>query len=204
MTKYIGHHQQSESTVTALALPAAAAPRSRVSAGRKTSGINLRKLAVAAVVVAALAVGIGGTLAFLHAGTDPVSNTFEAASTPDMVITETFNETLKSNVGVTVEGDVPVYVRAAVVITLQDDAGNTVPKVPVAGTDYSISYGSNWTLGSDGYFYYNDIITDGTTSNLINWASSTNTQYHLTIDILAQFVQAAGNTASAAWGLSSN
>ena len=107
-----------------------------------------------------IGVTIGGTLAFIVADDGPVKNTF----TPSKVTTEVYEElsdSTKSNVKIKNTGDTTAYIRAAVVITWQDEAGNILGEKPVAGADYAIEYtdtdeqgADHWIKGADGFYYW--------------------------------------------------
>lgn len=69
-----------------------------------------------------------------------------------------------------------------------------ISKQPVLGTDYTIALGtSGWTIGTDGYYYYDPAVPSGsTTANLINSLVSLKAPqgYTLAVDILADAIQA--------------
>ena len=161
-----------------------------------------RSAAFLIAVVLLVTLAVGGTFAILKLQTPAVSNTFTSAGAATPSIVETFTEggTVKSDVKVALNGDGSgtYNVRAVILYSFQDEEGNTVAKVPVAGDDYSVSIGSGWTLGSDGFYYYNStLVPGGSTSNLINSCTTLNSEYKLVVDILAQTVQTGG--ASAEW-----
>lgn len=95
-----------------------------------------RALGIVAVALAAV-LTVGGTVAFLVASTGPVTNTFTPANV-STEIEEGFNGTTKSDVRVENKSDIPVYVRAKVVINWVDADGNVVTSVPV-GYSYTIT-----------------------------------------------------------------
>lgn len=137
----------------------------------------------------------GGTLAYLVANTDAVTNTFTPANT-GIEIPEEFDGQVKNNVKVKNTGDIDVYVRAMIVVTWQKN-GEVYATAPVAGTDYTISIGSNtgWTKGADGYYYYTSALKPNvSTGNLIDTcqpvAGKAPEGYTLVVDVLAQAIQA--------------
>ena len=134
------------------------------------------------------------TIAFITLKTDPVINTFAPATVSNPEIPETFDYVEKKDVKVTVTGDegVDCYVRAMIVITLQDDDQNTIAKTPVEGTDYTIDLGSDWQYIAPYYYYKGVVPTGQDTTNLINSCTSLNSDYHLVVDILSQTIQADG------------
>ena len=128
-------------------------------------------LPVVAALALATAVTVGGTLAWLSAHTNSVTNTFTMGNV-DPEVEESFSpdHTTKSNIKVTNNGSVEAYVRVALVFTWRDGenvtpgqyengnqpAGDIVAGTPVEGTDYNFvpENTSDWIKGSDGYYYY--------------------------------------------------
>ena len=98
-----------------------------------------KAIALLVSVLLIVTVAVGGTVAFLVAGTDPLQNLF----TPSKVTTEV-GETLEGSEKRTVfiknTGDTAAWIRAAVVVTWQDEVGNVYGQTPVAGTDYTIRW----------------------------------------------------------------
>ena len=170
----------------------------------RNNSVKKRSLMTLIALILLVAVAVGGTLAYLTANTSEVTNTFTAAGAPTPEIIEDFDGDVKKDVKVTLDNDGTgaYYVRAAIVFSFQDDNGNTVAKVPVSGTDYTISMGSDWTPGDDGYYYYNGTVTPGNpTTNLIDECVTLSTEYKLVVDIVAQTIQAVPSDAAAnEWG----
>lgn len=155
-----------------------------------------------------LGVAVGGTVAFLSTRTDRKVNTF----TPSEVtceVTETFNDNVKSNVAVQNTGDTTAFIRAAINVTWMknEEAGTeynaadqTVSaKVPLKGTDYSITLAENtkWIQGADGYYYYQlPVKPQDSTKVLIEECkllkdASVPDGYHLSVEIVASAIQSA-------------
>lgn len=156
--------------------------------------------------------GTTGILAYLKSSTEAVTNSFTSASSVDPTIKETVINNVKSNVTINV-GDTrydrsegsqdpgySVYVRAAVVVTWQDEAGNVYVTPPVVGTDYTITYNtSNWEKGTDGYWYYDKAVpSQNSTTELITECEPLKAApvdgYTLNVKIIAQTIQSAGTT----------
>lgn len=119
-----------------------------------------RKAPVALVaILVLLCCAVAGTLAYLVTSTGPVTNTFTPASVTTEV-EEEFNGQTKSNVKIQNTGDIPAYIRVAVIVNWADDKGN-VSGTPVKDSDYvmdlNIDTGTTtnapWFKGSDGYYY---------------------------------------------------
>ena len=151
-------------------------------------------------LVMLMALTVGGTLALLIADTEPVVNTFTPGST-DIKVEETFDQTTKSNVKVTNNGDVPVYIRVAIIPTWEDSDGDPVG-VAASLSDLDIDWGAeddteaapgnNWVKGADGFWYYTEqVAADASTEQLIESATvQTANAYHMNLQILAQSIQA--------------
>ena len=101
----------------------------------------------------------------------------------------------KEDVYVENMSDIPVLVRAKIVVNWIDPSrNNAVVATPVpAADDYEISLGSKWTP-INGYYYYNEIVpVDGETANLINSIKPvTGSPYKLQVEIIAEAIQATG------------
>lgn len=88
---------------------------------------------------------LGVTLAYVIDKTDPITNTFP---TPNIGVDIT-GDVIKNT------GDIPVYVRAAVVANWVMEDGSILATSPVEGTDYKINFNTtDWVQGSDGFWYY--------------------------------------------------
>lgn len=155
--------------------------------------------------VALLILGVvGGSLAYLFTSTEDVVNTFTPADvTP--TINEDFDGDVKSNVTVTNSGNTDAYIRAAVVITWVDEAGNVVANAE--GHTYECNYNltaDGWFVGEDGFYYYSKpVAAKNSTGVLINSARVTaGTEYQLNIEIMAQTIQAVpASVVENAWGV---
>lgn len=167
-----------------------------------------KRILLLALVVAILACGVGGTIAYLITNTGSVVNTFQPAYVTSQV-NEDFNNggTTKSNVTITNTGNVSAYIRAAIVITWKDAYGKTMPAQPVAGKDYTLDLNTGtetgqWTKAGD-YYYYNSVVAaKGTTNNLINSCSPIYTNYtdgrKLCVEVIGSAIQSEGMGVSGA------
>lgn len=143
---------------------------------------------------------VGGTVAYLVTHTDPVVNTF----TPGEVscqVNEEFNEdnTVKTKAVVKNTGNVPAYIRVAVVANTIDEQGNitgmkTLPDNRLNETD--------WTK-SGGFYYYKGVVQPGdVTANLLN--ADINLE-GIQVTILASAIQSMPDDAvNEAWKMSYN
>lgn len=163
-----------------------------------------RRLILAAALIVLLAAFVGGaTAAVLHSSSDSLLNSFSLASPPLIQLEESFNGSEKRNVYADLsETGYSCFVRGAVLVFWQDEAGNVYGEAPVAGRDYSISYGSGWTA-HNGFWYYGEAVS-GKTENLVDSCVQSGAApegYSLHVKIIFQAVQA--NPVSAAqelWG----
>lgn len=163
----------------------------------KRSGILL------AAVIVLLAGAVGGTWAFLVAQSEPVQNNFTYAHV-SCTINEEFDGTTKSNVKIQNTGDIPAYIRARIVVTWKDASGN-VSAVPVKDSDYTMTMGTGWTKGTDGYWYCNTAVdAGGETPVLITKCEKKGNapkDYNLSVEILADAIQSEPASAvTEAWG----
>ncbi len=173
------------------------------------------KIAVLAVALSLLSVLSAVTVAFLL-DRDEAVNTF----TPAFVaceVQETFENNIKTDVTVKNTGNASAYIRAIVVAnwvgdTGTENAGKVYYQEPSAGTDYSINYGADWHLHTDGYYYYaQPVDVAGSTGNLIDSCAALLPApvagYHLEVEVAAEAVQSEGTDDSGtkavllAWGV---
>lgn len=165
-------------------------------APRKNRRLRWNRQFVLLVSIIALLAGIvGSSLAYLLTQTDPVQNTFQPSKVT-CEIKETFNGSEKKNVQVKNTGDTDAYIRAALVFTWVDSQGNIAP-VAVGSGDYTLHLGSDWELGSDGYYYYNKSVAPSAfTTNLIESCAPVTgkapTGYTLCVDVIADAIQSKG------------
>lgn len=178
----------------------------------KRKSASARKSTALLVSAIVLAVGIVvGTIAWLVASTKPVTNTFTPGKV-DITVTEEFDGETKKNVTVKNEGNVPAYIRAKIVVTWQDKAGNVYGQALVEDTDYILTLGGSWKEGDDGYYYYTSSVAGGAeTGVLIEKCEPVKGKapkdYNLCVEILAESIQAEGtdadgkSAAEIAWGI---
>lgn len=145
-----------------------------------------------------------GTAAYMRAQSH-VGNAFTVAEL-SVEVEETFENNIKENVTVKNTGDVSAYLRAAVVVCWKDEDGNILSDTPILDTDYTMTMGSSWTLGDDGYWYCTAPVAAKTTSPILIFRcepTAVTADKHLCVDILAQGVQAEPSEAvNTLWGAS--
>lgn len=167
-----------------------------------------RSLVLVVSLLALLLVIAGGTLAWLTAQ-DSVSNTFTPAHVTCNV-DEEFDGTTKSDVSIKNTSDIPVYIRASIVVTWKDSDGNVYGQKP-ASSDYDMVMvlDNGWVEGADGYYYYTSPVAVGdTTGTLIrsctvkDGATPPGDDYKLSVEIIAEAIQSQPDRAvEDAWGV---
>lgn len=155
-------------------------------------------VSVMLVLLALTTLFAGSVAAYLVHISDQATNEFTAETEVIPTILETFEEGVKKNVTVDI-GDpgYAVYVRAAIVVSWQDESGNVLGKPPVLGTDYEMTLGANWEKKADGFYYYKEMVMKGETDPLIvecQKKTENPGEYSLHVEILAQTIQALGTT----------
>lgn len=187
------------------------------------NAFSKKTLTALVAVVLLLLVATGSTLAYIFTKTEPVENTFVPAQVSCAVVengtlytANSLTVSSKSNVTIQNTSTVPAYIRAAIIVTWKNEAGNVYALKPVIDDDYSLSVNTTDWSGSGEFYYYNsDVAANGSTTNLINSASqlsdsivgSDGTMYSLSIEILAEAIQAGGmgaTSAQDAWAKAKN
>ena len=168
-----------------------------------------KQFAVLACVAVLLTGFVGSSLAWLMAGTKPIKNVFEPGNVPPTIVEE-MNGTVKNNVAVKNTGNVDAYIRAKLVFTWQNKAGEVLGVAPTSN-DYTISWTkAGWEDGSDGYYYYTTpVVPGGSTGVLATNIEQVNPNpaegYTLHVEVLAESIQAepSGENGAAyeAWGV---
>lgn len=175
--------------------------------GRKVKRLRWNRSFVVLASVLVLIIGlVGTTLAFLIDSTTPVINTF----TPTKVtgeITEEFDGKVKNNVQVKNTGNIDAYIRAMVVVTWQNDAGNVNATAPVEGTDYTLTWTMDGWVKNGNYFYYTSKVAPNASTGILLTDckpvdGKTPDGYHLVVEILSDAIQAEPeNAVTDAWGV---
>lgn len=150
---------------------------------------------------------VGSTVAFLFTNTGAVTNTFNPSSVTTEIVEE-FNGEVKKNVTVKNTGDIPAYIRAAVVVTWQNDAGQVYAETPTEGTDYTVTWTKDdWVKYTDGYYYYTSAVAAGASTGVLLTdckpvEGKAPNGYYLCVEILASGIQSEPETAVIdAWGV---
>lgn len=162
------------------------------------NGSGGRKAALILSLCLIFALAAGTTFALLKAHTDPVQNTFTAA-TSGTKIEEELTDNQKTSIQVRNTGTATSYVRAKLVMNWVDD-DNNVSATPVNITP---EITDNWFRGSDGNYYYKTpVAPKGLTENLLDDKAPITEPTegkpdgcHLEVTVLAESIQAAPSQA---------
>ena len=143
---------------------------------------------------------VSGSLAWLTSTPEQVVNSF----TPGVVtieVDEKFDSTTKSDVRIKNTGNVPAYIRVALVPAWVDDEGNIAAK-PASlklNDDCNIAWGkdgsgyeADWFIGSDGFYYCKTVIEPGGSTPILIKSCTVNGgehEYDFELQVIASAVQ---------------
>lgn len=171
-------------------------------------------------LLAILCVTAGGSLAFLVDTDGPVTNIFNPSKVTTYVDEDVTIPGEKKNVRIQNTGDTDAYIRAAVVVTWKNAAGEIAGVKPVPDTDYEMDIpGSGWSQIGD-YYYWKGIVApeddpettdikENMTGELITkctYKANAPEGYYLSVEIIGSGIQAKGVDANGktpvelAWG----
>lgn len=125
--------------------------------------IQKKSILLLTLVGVVLLGSVGGTLAYLTDKAGPLANIFNPSEVTSSVHEPGWTDggIVKQNVQIQNTGDIDANIRAAIVVTWKL-GNNTLPEVPVVGTDYSLEIGSSWNYNStDGFYYYTETVSPG-------------------------------------------
>lgn len=172
---------------------------------KKFTHMSKRAALLVLSLVMILSVSVGGTLAYLIAQTNDVTNVFQPG---DVTTTteENFDGEKKENVSISTKGsNIDTYVRAQIVVNWIEENGNVSGQKPVTPADYTISINEeDWMQGDDGFWYCKDIVKAGEETPVLISSCAPVPHMgplggHLQVTILSQAIQAAGDAASEAF-----
>lgn len=162
---------------------------------------SIKPFLIAFCVCILACAAVSGSLAWLISTPEQVVNSF----TPGVVtiqVDETFNGTTKQNVRIKNTGNVPAYIRVALVPAWVDDEGNIAAKpasLEQLDNDCNIAWGkdgngyeNDWFIGSDGFYYCKTVIEpDESTPILIKSCTvkGEGHEYDFELQIIASAVQ---------------
>ncbi|MBR2987259.1 MAG: hypothetical protein IKC63_04495 [Clostridia bacterium] len=154
-----------------------------------------------------LILSVGVTAALLISRSEELPNTFVPTFVRCEVLKTAVNG-LPEDVSIQNTGDIPAFIRAAIVVNwvLDTDSHLIHGEAPKNGTDYTLTYGTSWQLGSDGYWYYTASVDPTALTDVLLDSVTLHTEapegYHLAVEILATAIQAEPERAAEeAWGV---
>lgn len=153
------------------------------------------------LLILAVVLAIGGTLAYIIANTVSVENKFTPGEVKCEVV-EKFEKNVKSDVKIKNTGNTAAYIRATYVVTWQKEDGTVNGKMPEKDKDYTIIFADNtgWIQIGD-YWYFESVVApedgvteDGVTDVLIETCKLVEgvtppEGYHLSVEIIASAIQ---------------
>ena len=143
---------------------------------------------------------VAGTLAYLVDKTPEVKNTFEPAKVTTSVLEDPFDGVTKKNVRIKNTGNIPAYIRVAVVANWANSAGDVYGgAVPTEGTDYTAPVLQNGWIKVGDYYYYTSAVPAGSSTGTLfapieQLKTCKDTNYGLQITILADGIQSVPDT----------
>lgn len=142
---------------------------------------------------------VSGSLAWLISAPGPVVNEFIPGEVT-IQVDETFDGTTKQNVRIKNTGNVPAYIRVALVPAWVDDEGNIAAK-HASLDDCNITRGDDfdqfWFKGTDGFYYCKTVIEpEGSTPILIKSCTvkGEEHEYDFELQVIASAVQSLPTT----------
>lgn len=147
---------------------------------------------------------VSGSLAWLISTPEPVVNEFIPGEVT-IQVDEKFDDghTTKQNVSIKNTGNVPAYIRVALIPAWVDDKGNIAAK-PASLDNCNITWGNNgngyeddWFIGSDGFYYCKTFINpDKSTPILIKSCTVKDGEheYDFELQVIASAVQSLPTT----------
>ena len=163
---------------------------------------SIKPFLIAFCVCILACAAVSGSLAWLISAPGPVVNEFIPGEVT-IQVDETFDDehTTKQNVSIKNTGNVPAYIRVALVPAWVDDEGNIAAK-PASlklNDDCNIAWGkdgsgyeADWFIGSDGFYYCKTVIEpDESTPILIKSCTvkGEGHEYDFELQVIASAVQ---------------
>ena len=154
---------------------------------------SARPWLLAGLLAVLLLASITGTIAYIQVHSH-ISNSFTVAKL-SIELNETFDGKDKTNVTVKNTGDVPAYLRAAIVVNWKDTDGTVIS---ANESEYSMAMGPEWIQGADSYWYCKKPTDAGQPSPALIVSCKpivVKADQRLSVEILIQGVQAEPATA---------
>lgn len=132
---------------------------------RHTNRQKSKTLTLIIAVALLAAVMISGTIAWLEASSDLVSNALKPANVTNEV-TEVIDGNYKKSVKITNTANIPTFIRVAVVANTIDEDGNITGALDVS--DKLKADADNWLKIGDYYYYTKPVPKGGLTEELLS------------------------------------
>lgn len=136
---------------------------------------SIKPFLIAFCVCILACAAVSGSLAWLISAPGPVVNEFIPGEVT-IQVDEKFDGTTKQNVRIKNTGNVPAYIRVALIPAWVDDEGNIAAK-PASlklNDDCNIAWGKvgngyedDWFIGSDGFYYCKTVIEPGASTPIL-------------------------------------
>ena len=165
-----------------------------------------RMTAMALATVLLLALAIGGTVAWLTANGQPITNTFNPSKVT-CEVTETFDKTTgeKTDVNVTNTGDIHAYIRVKLVTYRTNAQGQHIGGTATLPT---FTPGANWVKYGDYYYYTLPVAPNGKPATNLADSMTLTGSYNdadggmQAIDVMAEAIQSVpAEAAGQVWGV---
>ena len=131
----------------------------------------------------------------MMAQTQNISNSFIPSKVSCQVLDSNGQFSIKNT------GNVKAYIRAMVVVNWMDGNGNVYGTPPVKGdnADYTLVTSASWNEVDGIYYYANSVDSQASVDFItVTGMGSTNGDYTLTVEVVAEAIQAEGMGASSA------
>ena len=161
---------------------------------------SIKPFLIAFCVCILACAAVSGSLAWLTSTPEHVVNSFIPGEVT-IQVDETFNGTTKQNVRIKNTGNVPAYIRVALVPAWVDDEGNIAAK-PASlklNDDCNIAWGKvgngyedDWFIGSDGFYYCKTFINPGDSTPILIKSCTVKDgehEYDFELQVIASAVQ---------------
>lgn len=129
---------------------------SSTTVGKRMKNNNLLSKNISIIILIILLTFVAGTSAYLMLKSS-INNEFTLGEVNPEIIEEFDAENkVKENVKIKNSGNIPIFVRTAIIIIWKDSNGKILADIPEENVDYSISFSSstNWIKSEEGYYYY--------------------------------------------------
>lgn len=161
---------------------------------KRSSRRSKKTMALLVSLVLLVGITLGSTIAYLSVSSQKVVNEFKPGEVTTSV-DEKFDGTTKTDVSIKNTGNTSAWIRAAVVVTWQDAAGNVYSKAPVAGVDYTDwTPGNDWKVGRDGFYYNTKPVAAGASTGamikeIVQLSDAPADGYYLNVEIIGSGIQ---------------